>query len=213
VLKTDFTLGGSTTQTIALTNNPYGYRYYRLHHHRTPEASSSPFIQEIEFKIAAGPQAPDITTVPDYGNAGGVGDRTGTVTITTSGLPLLAGTLAYLLDGYGGSSTNSTTYYQWSGASAGAWFKFDFGTAKRITEANVYGVGTAVALGTWKYQGSPDNSTWTDIGSSFAWTTNTNTITDLSANTTAYRYYRLLHVSGTINNAQLGEFEFKIAAP
>jgi hypothetical protein len=215
VLTAVFLLGSSTTQTIALTNNPYGYRYYRLIHHIRPEASSSPWIQEIEFKIMAGPQAPDISTIPDYGNAGGVGERTSIVTLTVSNLPFLQGSLAYLLDGYisGSGSILAQTAYQWSGASAGAWIKFDFGSAKKITEATVYGYGSPTALGTWKYQGSPDNSTWTDIGSSFSWTTaEAGTVTDLSANTASYRYYRLLHVSGAIGNGTLSEFEFKISS-
>jgi hypothetical protein len=70
---------------------------------------------------------------------------------------------------------------------------------------------TADSHGTWKWQGSNDDSSYTDIGSSFTLGgSTTQTQTELNGNVTAYRYYKLLGVSGTCTDTPyLEEIEFK----
>jgi hypothetical protein len=80
---------------------------------------------------------------------------------------------------------------------AGHYIRFDFGTAIIITEMKWYQNWYYQNQGIWQIQGSNDGTNWTNIGSSFALgTVTTQTITAPSGNTTAYRYYQLLGVSG-----------------
>jgi hypothetical protein len=148
-----------------------------------------------------------------YANPGGSGDRSGSVTLT---LPI----------GYTNSGTTNLVNGSYadvageafgSNPATGAYFQFDFGSgaAKVISEITWYQNG-AYAQGVWKLQGSDDNATWTDLGSSF-------TLGDASANpsvhpigatyTKGYRYFRLTKVSGSTNASPYErEVEFKIGS-
>lgn len=55
--------------------------------------------------------------------------------------------------------------------------------------------------GNWKWQGSNDNSSYNDIGSSFTLGSASvgQILTTLTGNQTAYRYYRLTKVSASTN--------------
>jgi hypothetical protein len=91
---------------------------------------------------------------------------------------------------------------------------FDFFSPRIITEAKWYqDIGST--HGTWKWQGSNDKSSWTDIGSPFTLGgVATQTQTELSGNTTAYIYYRLLQTAGvTSSGPYIREIEFKIGWP
>ena len=147
-----------------------------------------------------------VTSVPSYSNSGGSGNRTSTVTVSSTLTPG-TGTVANLVDG------SQAFNLWWSGSVAGSYIRFDFGAgqSKLITEATFY-ESSAVSQGVWKWQGSNDASTWTDIGSSFTLgATAPQTITELSGNTTGYRYYQLLGISGsTSSGPYIQEFEFKI---
>jgi hypothetical protein len=101
-----------------------------------------------------------------------------------------------------------------NGAADGQWIRFDFGSGKIINEFKFY-QSSAVAQGTWKVQGSNDNSAWTDIGPTFTLGGGTDpaVITAISSNATSYRYYRIIKVSGSTNaGPYTREFEFKISA-
>jgi hypothetical protein len=94
---------------------------------------------------------------------------------------------------------------------SGQFFKFDFGVGKKIkvTAARVIG-NDASSTGTFKWQGSDDDSSWIDIGSNFTFqTSTTQTITTLGGNMTGYRFYRMLGVSGTLRWNYINEFEFE----
>lgn len=149
----------------------------------------------------------DITGIlsldPSYSNPGGMGNRqtiiTATTNITGSGF-----NVAKLIDG---AAANDT---EWSGDTAGSYLRFQFESAKLITEMKFYMSGVH-DNGVWKAQGSNDGSTWTDIGSTFAFNTTPLTI-DLSGNTTRYLYYQLMGVSGTLGTVYYEqEIEFKIS--
>jgi hypothetical protein len=153
---------------------------------------------------------PSITVSTSYANTGGTGNRTGIISVSAT-IGTDTGAIANLVDGsYAAASTNA--WAAANGASvAGTYIRFDFGSAVVINEAKWY-QNAAVGLGTWKWQGSNDASTWTDIGTSFTLGgATTQTQTSLNANVTSYRFYQLLGVSGTsANTAWNTEIEFKI---
>ena len=146
-----------------------------------------------------------------YSNPGGIGDRQAIIVATSNafypGYPITR-----MINGYTGSTA---TQASWGGqACSGLWMKFDFGTGKVINEAKWY-QSSIGSQGVWKWQGSNDDSSYTDIGTSFTLGIDSQPqiITALSANTTTYRYYKLQGVSGsTTSNYWLGEIEFKISA-
>lgn len=142
--------------------------------------------------------------VPSYANPGGTGNRSSLITASQAfGYNMLG--IGVLIDG----NTGTTGCYLNSVAD-GDWFQFDFGSAKVIDEVTWYQQTTATH-GTWKIQGSNDNSSFTDIGSSFTLGgATTQTITEISGNSTGYRYYRFTKVSGSIVSIWLYEVEFQI---
>jgi len=148
--------------------------------------------------------------------AGGVttsyvtGDRTASITVTVD-LAVDAGTLDNLVDGQFGTNTSDSIVRALVPV-GGHWFKFDFGTAKVVNEARWYESSGGASSGTWKWQGSNDDSSYTDIGSTFVLALTTpETQTSLNGNTTAYRYYRLLGVGAGDHSGGnwIEEIEFK----
>lgn len=143
-----------------------------------------------------------------YSNPGGMGDRQGSIYLSSSPSP--SATLENLIDGLFGANSSDATWWT-TGAASGRYIRFDFGAPRVIDEAKWY-QSSATAVGTWKWQGSNDGSTWTDIGASFTLGgATTQTQTELNGNSTAYRYYQLLGVSGTYSDTPyILEIEFKI---
>lgn len=149
-----------------------------------------------------------------YTNAGGTGNRTSTVTASSSLTPA-NGTFPNLVDGDFSQNSTHSVNFQNGVSVVGAFVRFDFGVGaqKCIDEAKWY-QSTTDSHGTWKWQGSQNASAWTDIGSSFTLGgATTQTQTALNGNTTKYRYYQLLGVSGVTSSLPwLEEAEFKINA-
>jgi hypothetical protein len=145
-----------------------------------------------------------------YADSYSSGDRTATITATALGGLILGGAASYLVNG---NTTEGVIYFASGAAVDGTFFiKFDFGSGKIIDEAKFYQSATSTH-GTWKWQGSNDNSAWTDIGSSFTLGgfTPYQTQTSLNGNSTSYRYYKLTGVSGTTSQTPyIREFEFKV---
>ena len=159
---------------------------------------------------------PNAGLAASYSNTGGQGDRTALIRVTSTDGIWHAGStgpLANLVDGATGNNPSESVYFNNGQSATGLFIQFDFGrfAAKVITEATWRQSSTS-AHGSWKWQGSTDGSTWTDIGSSFTLGGATvQTHTELASNTTGYRYYRLLGVSGTTSgNPWLQEVEFKL---
>jgi hypothetical protein len=205
-----FTLGGATTQTqTQLNGNTTPYQYYRLLG-VSGNTSSSPFQQGVEFQIDA-----VSSSVNDYGNTEGTGDRTATMTVTQSqtsshGNLLFgrAGTqdpfMSLFVDNLNrvdGSGQGALEFKTGAEAVAGKWIRFQFSGYRIIDEIRWF-QDTADTNGTWQVQGSNDGTTFVDIGSTFtlggAWdgAYGYSKIITPSGNTTAYLYYRLLGVSG-----------------
>lgn len=146
-----------------------------------------------------------------YANAGGSGDRTATITVTTTAT-IGGGTVNNWVDGVT-ASHNASDAWWWNNGQSGREVKFDFGSGKIIDEVK-FDQQTTASHGTWKWQGSNDNSSFTDIGSTFTLGGSTNqTNTTMSGNTTSYRYYKLLQTAGTTDSGPwLDEITFKIDA-
>lgn len=145
-----------------------------------------------------------------YANTGGTGDRTAIITVT-SNASYDTGTATTLVNG---TKSENVLYFSNGVAASGKYIQFDFGSAKVINEAKWY-ESISASSGVWQWEGSADAMSWTAIGSTFTLGTPTGTTTHtyLSGNTTSYRYYRLLGVSGTTSyNAWLYEIEFKISS-
>jgi hypothetical protein len=148
-----------------------------------------------------------------YANGGGTGNRLGGIEITLTGSFHL-----------GAANTTNNKYEIIDGVNANQqfWFNggsgyaltFDFGEARVIDEAKWY-QSDATNHGNFKWQGSNDNSSYTDIGVAFALGgAATQTHTQLNGNTTAYRYYRLLQTGTTASSSPfIREIEFKIDTP
>ena len=174
----------------------------------------------VRYTHDAGPVATEVTRLlrsvaPDYANDGGTGDRTASVTVTVSGASLTTNDPSNLVDGAFENNTTDSIAFVPSAATAGEWIRFDFGQGAQrvISEAKWYQANTSVH-GTWKWQGSNDGDTWADIGVGFTLGgATTQVLTELSANGTAYRFYRLFGVSGNMSGSPyLQEVEFKIDA-
>lgn len=218
-----FTLGGATpfqTQT-QLNGNTTPYRYYRLLG-ISGSTSSSPFQQGVLFQIDA-----VSSSVNDYGNTEGAGDRTATMTVTQSQSAghgdLIFGRagvqdpiMSLFVDNLNrvdSSGTGALEFKTGFEAVSGKWIRFQFSGYRIIDEIRWF-QDTTDTNGTWKVQGSNDGTTFVDIGSTFtlggAWdgAYGYSRITTPNGNTTAYLYYRLLGVSG---NGSLNPFIFEAA--
>lgn len=173
------------------------------------------FAQKLKISSGGG-------IVTSYSNRGGTGDRrSGTV---FPGISVSAAGGAPSLQHSGGSPNDSRWvdgdnasfgqgFFPGTAVTSAKWILFDFtaGNPAIIDEAKYY-QQDGTTQGVWKWQGSNDGSTFTDIGTSFTLGgAAIQTITALAGNTTAYYYYRLIGVSGSDNaNPWVMEFEFKI---
>lgn len=142
-----------------------------------------------------------------YDTIFGIGDRTSVITVTTSPAPS-AGTANNLVDGVIADNNTDAMWFA-SGATARE-IVFDFGSGISVivTEVTWYSA-TSVAQGTWKWQGSNDNSTWVDIGGTFSLAGNVQIHTSLNANSTAYRYLKIIKTTGSTTTMRHLEVEFK----
>lgn len=173
----------------------------------------------ISFKLGAGQSinmfAAASSCSTSYANPGGTGNRTSTITLIQNGaFTIFNNTPANtIIDG--DTASNGRQFFRNGLVLDGTtyWVTFDFGAGHTptITESKWY-QQDATAQGTWQWQGSNDNSTWTNLGSTFALTSSATTIsTTMSANTGSYRYYRMLGISGTTSFAPwVYQMEFKI---
>ena len=148
--------------------------------------------------------------VPDYANAGGTGNRTAIITVSSD--ISTTGALTELIEG---AFQDGTFWFSQNTAITGEYLRFDFGVgvSKIITEAKWYQGTAPNTQGVWQWQGSDDASDWTNIGSTFTLGgAGTQTQTELSANSYGYRYYQLFGISGNAGPfpTYIREIEFKI---
>ena len=196
-----FAIAASTTQSLTeLNGNTTAWRYYQIVG-VSGSTSAGPYVQEMEFKIEDLP-----ASSTSYANTGGTGDRQATITETTT--VTWNGTFSKIIDG----DTTESTHWMTSGANAGLYIRFDFGSGKFIDQVKWY-QSSAVSQGIWKWQGSDDASSWTDVSNPFylGAVAATQTICLYPANATSYRYWQIIGVSGSASSgAYQCEVEFKI---
>ena len=139
-------------------------------------------------------------------------DRSSSITVTTT--VSTSGTASTFVDG----TTGSGAYLPSVATVSGKYLRFDFGSGNTVlVDGNKFYQShgsTDGDHGDWKWQGSDNASDWTDITSSFnfAGGAGETIFTTLSANTTGYRYYQLLGISGSTGSSYWREMIFKSAA-
>ena len=140
-----------------------------------------------------------------YDNPGGSGARTMYFAGGSQAeWPRAGTTYANLIDG----SSVDFAINNGVAVSSSMFVSFDLGYSPLvITEATFTCSGASNGL--WKMQGSGDNTNWTDLSANTDLVNNA--VFDMSANVTAYRYYRMVGVSGNINNDYWQELTFKIS--
>jgi hypothetical protein len=164
------------------------------------------------FHWSEGTEVDNTPGVPAYFNPDGKLDRTLWITVTTTAM-VAGGTINNLVDG--GFNNDNADGVSMTNGETNKSVTFQFPNAKIITAAKWF-QNASQSNGTWKWQGSNDGSIYADLSSTFTLDDATagaggSEIGDLSANTTAYLYYRMLQTAGTISSAQRWkEIEFKI---
>ncbi|MEI7474684.1 MAG: hypothetical protein WCK67_07880 [bacterium] len=171
--------------------------------------STTPAWEYNASRVYWGSTAPAFSgsSSPSYTNPYGSGDRRGSIVFTTD-VTAYTGAMSNLIDG---SQADSLTI---NNALTSRYMKFQFPTAQVITEAKWYQSGND-NHGTWQWQGSNDNSNWTNIGATFTLGggVTTQVQTTLSGNTNGYTYYRLLQTGGQTSSLYYArEIEFKTVA-
>jgi hypothetical protein len=154
----------------------------------------------VASRAAAGPVA------TSYTNPLGSGDRRALITMSKSSFTH-NGVLNTLING---SLSSTSFWFNPSAAVAGHWIKFDFGSAKVIQGIHINQQNT-VGSGTWRLEGSNNDSTWTTVSPNFTWPMS-NSAFDFTNPNGAYRYYRIFGVSGNSNAVPYQhEIRFKIS--
>jgi hypothetical protein len=149
------------------------------------------------------------------------GDRESSYSVTASGITgsdIASGDLGNWLNGNFNSNATGSWYWNSIGSNMeGNSILFDLGSgnSKIYVGAKFYNDSKSTC-GSWQFQGSNDNASYTDLGSAFEWLTTGSslpyTLETLFSNDTAYRYLRLIGRSGaqTNNNPWQREIEFKV---
>ena len=171
------------------------------------------FLLEGGTNVAAGvATGGSLPIVTSYTNTDGSGNRTGTITATTT-VSLSAGTINNLVDGGVGQNATDSIAYGAISIDAGDYFRFQFSSARYISDIDLEMHGTASSNGQWKWQGSNDASAWTDLAT-FTWNHENNSAQALSnVPATGFIYYQLIEdgTSQTFANQWFSEVKFKIA--
>jgi predicted phage tail protein len=194
------------------TDNPAWILYDLLVNSRYGLGKTIVAAQVDKFAFFTIAQYCDELVETGFGTATSYDDGDRTLSIATStDLTLTTGTINNLVDGSEVADAAGSTQFS-AETVAGKFIKFDFTNPRIIDEAIWLQGGTPVTQGTWKWQGSTDDSIWVDIGVSFEITAVASlTMTQLNGNTTEYQYYRLLGISGSSEaTAWQTEINFKI---
>lgn len=163
-----------------------------------------PLVVALSVGSAAAP-------VTDYGNSGGTGDRSGSITVTTNITPS-SGTVAKLVNG---STTADATNAFKMGASTDKlkYIQFDFGTSKCINAFKWY-TDASNSHGDWIWSATNDQITYTELKTCTMAGGAPGATEFTYTNTKGYRYYILWQKPGSLPSTTPWntEIEFKIAA-
>ena len=143
------------------------------------------------------------------------GDRSSTITVSTD-----ATTTRSVTNIVDGSTAVGDSFY-FASSQSGKYLRFQFDATKKISGIKfVNDEDSTSDQGTWKWQGSDNGASWTDIGSTFAFTNDVmvggaggyTVLGDtMSGNTTSYIYYQMLQTAGTTDsNSNWMEINFLI---
>ena len=136
------------------------------------------------------------------------GDQSGLITVADSGM-LATGNPARLVNG---DLTTANTFFNPMSA-AGQSLVFALATPKIVTEVTFLQQAAAGVNNSFVWQGGNDDAAWTTLATvnNFSKATATEVHTQLNRNATAYSYYRLLGISGTITSGPyIYQFQFKV---
>lgn len=158
----------------------------------------------------------NLSASTSYANAGGSGNRSGSIAVTSAGTWSVAPSTG-LVDG--STSVAGQAVHGASVAASGQSMVFDLGASNVVQEVRYYaGTGTAgTNWGQYKWQIAANiGGPYTDISAAFAWMSGSSSwivMGDCSANSTAGRYLKIQGISGTsTNNSGICEFEFKLSS-
>jgi hypothetical protein len=142
-------------------------------------------VAELRTLVGAG-----ASTTPRYTNPLGSGFRKKEITTTITG-GLYTGDPQEMLNGYPVSG------FFWSSSAAARSIKWTFPEAVRMT--GIFFVqDNGTSNGSWQMAGSNDGVSWTDLGSPFAWGSDTE---GTWTNTNYYTQYRLTLDSGSTSSS------------
>lgn len=197
------TLGGASPFQEYTYTNTKGYRYYILWQKPGSIPATTPWCEEILFKIDTAAAYTPPTNVATYLNKFGFLDRTGFMTVTFSGT-VGGGTTSNAVDGAG--VTNSTDSWFWNSGQSSTSLKFDAGVGNSfVLKEMTWMQDLGTSHGTWQLAGSNDDSTYTNInvdaGTTITLGGSINAVYAFSGNTTAYRYYKLTQMTGTTSSS------------
>lgn len=144
-----------------------------------------------------------------YGHALSVGDRTASMAVSSdaslSGSPI---------DWVNGDKVSLNQVAFFNASIVGKFVKFDFLTDLVCDEVTFIQVNASQTHGTWRWEGSNNNSDWDILSADFVLDSGAgggNVVGDLSANLTPYRYLRAFGISGQGNGSfWTQEFEFSL---
>jgi hypothetical protein len=181
---------------------PSGTKKVRIEVHatRTLSTENSVFIDSVSLTLYDNSRR----ITPTYGAAVSRGNRTSAITITATNL-VDFGTRSTLVDG-----ANTNNYFFNGATNDGTnWLTFDFGAGNSyVIDEFIWKQQNTTAHGIWRFEGSNDNSSWTQIGSDFTLTVGL--MKPGGSNNTAYRYYRLRAMSGSRSaNPYIYEIQFR----
>lgn len=148
-----------------------------------------------------------------YANAGGQGDRTASITVT-SNIVWDGGTNSNLVDG--ASANNTTDSMNTPGVGAGVindgdYIEFDFGSNVYIDELTIT-QDVVPNNGLWQWLGSNSSGTGFTAYGSATWNNLPQVVSATGIPAEGHRYWRWRKSgAGTWTNAWLREFTFKIA--
>lgn len=142
-----------------------------------------------------------------YSNTGGMGDRTGFITVTANFTPT-AGALPRIVDGNTANSDAASFKFQ-NGLTTGNIFTLDFGSLFQINQFTLI-TSISSSVGTWEFRGSVDDVVYDLLLSSFTLVSSTNNVHTPST-FDSYRYYRFIQTGGaTQTSTRMIELQFSI---
>ena len=159
-----------------------------------------------------------ITTIGEIPGAfaWATGDQTSVYTVTEDLTPTTQWPITNWIDGNNSTGSGNAWYFSSVAAIADDWIKFDLGLGnkKAFEGARMYFDVTSRDTGVWKWQGSNNDSDWSDLSSTFTWNDcGSSPCTETWSSSTGYRYIRILGISGNSNtDSWQQELEFNVAS-